>query len=121
MRIYIPKDWRCDKNLWLEMRYFCRQYDKFRAERNDILLEYRAAEGYTSTEESAIRLMNLDRKIELIEGTARETVPKNKELRKALMTAVTTDISIIHINTQVSLSTLKRVKRQFYYLLSKKI
>ena len=121
MRIYIPKDWRCDKNLWLEMRYFCRQYDKFRAERNDILLEYRAAEGYTSTEESAIRLMNLDRKIELIEGTARETVPKNKELRKALMTAVTTDISIIHINTQVSLSTLKRVKRQFYYILSKKI
>lgn len=116
-REYLPSDWQCNPYRYRELVNFARQYEFLKKKKTEINLNMRAANKAKKSAE----LVKIEKKIELIEKTVTEACGEKQYLRDVLFTAVTEDIPIYMINTELSDRTIARYKRQFYILLDKKI
>lgn len=60
-------------------------------------------------------------KIQMIEETVKEVADDDQELFAVLIKSVTTNIPIIYLDTELSEITIKRKRKEYFYLLDKKL
>ena len=125
--------YRISKHRFYELYHFCMQYDEWRRELIDLkntiavsnLENISQPNGNNSsvTERTALRIIDLQNKCEIIEQTAIEA---DNEIYQYILAAVTTEgVTYNYLKTNESLPCGKNMyynrRRKFYYLLSKKV
>lgn len=125
--------YRISKHKFLELYHFCMQYDEWRRElielRNVIAISnlenisQSSSNNSSVTERTALRIIDLQNKCELVEQTAIEA---DSAIYQYILIAVTTEgITYNYLKTNEGLPCGKDMyydrRRKFYYLLSRKI
>lgn len=115
-RYRVPKRWEKNPHRYKYLIAFCREYDDYRRMIQDIKLEYRAAlsgaaavnssSETTPVEQKVDRIHELEKTTDLIEGSVRQAVRNRPYLYSAVLIAVTQDIPLEYIPTDVSRKTL---------------
>lgn len=124
--------WWIPEKRYLELYWFCQQYNDWIKERSTLLSKGIPETSYkekevqetvkvdSRVEEIAIRCAELSRNIELIESTAYKTDP---ELYRYILLGVTSKIGFTYMETVLDIPCCKATYydryRHFYYLLDK--
>ncbi len=125
MRVYVPKEWHCNRERWLMMLHYARCYPDWLKEINDIKLAYRAAGANSGGSASALseveqkveRMEHLSDKVNMMEQGCRDATETKPSLYNAQLTSVTENIPIDQVFTQITGRQLKKYRRKFFYQL----
>ena len=128
MRVYIPKDWQCDKHRWLMMRHYAQRYPLWKREINDIKLQYRAS-GESSggsapaseVEMKVERMEKLSTNIEIVEKCCRGAVSNKPYLYDCLLQSVTTNTRADDLNAPIGRMQISRYRKSFFFLLDQEL
>lgn len=124
--------WWIPEKRYLELYWFCQQYEDWIRERAILLSKGVQTKSYredtvqetnykeSKVEEAAIRLAELNRRIKIVENTAREADPG---LFKYILLGVTSKKGFTYMETVLDIPCCKVTYydryRRFYYLLDK--
>ena len=121
------RDYHLPKHRYLELVHFCRQYQDFKKEYNELTFirspQMTIHQNYIKdlTSEKAIRLRTLDKKIKVIEQSAIETDPV---LYPFIVQAVTDGFTYENLrltkNIPIGRTTFYVLIRRFYFILARK-
>lgn len=121
------RDYHLSKHRYLELVHFCRQYDDFKKEYQELTFikspKLTTRQNYIGdqTSDKAIRLRNLDRKIKVIEQSAIET---DSVLYPFIIEAVTKGLTYENLrltkNIPCGRTLFYVLVRRFYFLLARK-
>ncbi len=125
MRVYVPKEWHCNRERWLMMKHYARCYPEWKREINDIKLAYRAAGANSGGSASALseveqkveRMEHLSDKVNMIEQCVRDATETKPIHYNALLVSVTENVPIDQVFTQITGRQLKKYRRKFFYQL----
>lgn len=116
----MPKHWEKNPQRYKYLIAFCREYDDYKRTIQDIKLEYRAAlsgsaavnssSETTPVEQKVDRIHELEKMTDLIEYSVRRAVRNRPYLYSAVLMAVTKDIPLEHIPTDVTRQTLAKYR-----------
>lgn len=121
MRIYIPKDWQCDRHRWLMMKHFTRCYPNWKKEINDIKLQYRAAgasSGGSATalsevEQKVERMEHLSLNVQIVERCCRDATDGTPYYRELL-----NNVTIGTEPLSITRRQFGKYRRKFFYQLN---
>lgn len=109
-------NYQLSANRYRELKAFCRQYGERKAEleRTEKMI---FSDGSDVTSKTAVRIRDLRYAIDLIEKTAMDTAPLYYE---AILRAVTEDVSIGRIDSDILRGEFMELLYKFYYLLGER-